>query len=139
MIRESISIEQALEVLNRAFEADPDAMVALRAKRVVCKDALGLVPGIRAGMVEVSSPPPGGLRFDIGFLGLINGLFGADERTGYGAIAMVFDLVCPDRCDFDGARVYDGGPCPVCGKTVERLYLGFRRMDPSELPNSTME
>lgn len=82
MINESITIEDALRVLNEAVKADREAMQALIDARVLCNDKLGKHPTIQVGRMD------GCLR--VGILGLLNGLFGTAE-DGWGAIAAVFD------------------------------------------------
>jgi len=134
MIRKSITVEDALAVLNRAFEADPEAMDALRLAKVPCNKKLGNDPEIQVGLAsryfknrEPDRP------YAIGFLGVVNGLFGIDEATGYGAIAMSYQLRCPSGCDVpDEANV--GDPCGECGHRIEAgKFLGFKAIDHEDL------
>lgn len=82
MIRETITIDDALRVLNRAFEADREAITNLRSSKIVCNKALAHDP-------EIQCCEDG--YYWVGFLGIINGLFGVDQETGFGAIAAEYD------------------------------------------------
>jgi hypothetical protein len=80
-IKESVTIEQVLEVLNRAVKADPEAMTALFATRVpVNVHPADITP------IQVQEEMEG---HSLSLLGLLNGIFGADEM-GWGAIAAVW-------------------------------------------------
>lgn len=69
-----------MELLNSALAADPEAMRELLAARVPHNNALAEHPTIQCGM---DGPIPG-----VGLLGIINGMFGVDDRS-WGAIAAV--------------------------------------------------
>ena len=85
MIKETVAIEEAIALLNSALEADRDAMSALIATRVRCNMALAEHPTIQTG----ADPGRDG-EFRVGLLGIINGLFGIEDDTQYGAIAAVY-------------------------------------------------
>jgi len=72
-------IQAAIDVLNEALEADPEAITNLLNIRIPCNKALADHPTIQSGL-ELSDG-----SFRISPLGLINGLFGIDER-GWGFI-----------------------------------------------------
>ena len=76
--------DEAIDVLNRIHEADPSVLPALIGYRVPCNQELAKDP-----TVQVGAPPgsPGG-PYEVGLLGIINGLFGVDEQS-WGFIAMV--------------------------------------------------
>lgn len=76
-MKESITVDDVLDVLNRATEADPEAMRALVRDRVPCNQQLADDPTIQVG-VKRGSPR-------VGLLGIINGLFGIDGK-GWGPI-----------------------------------------------------
>jgi len=130
-IRKNISIADALNVLNRAVKADPEAMAALRAAKVPCNDELAKdeeiqvsmdqIPGAVHDVWEDDEPVEVGGRkvYKVGFLGVLNGLFGIDERTGFGAIAAVFEVVCAN-CKLDPQKDIGavGDPCPHCGMNL---------------------
>jgi hypothetical protein len=82
MIRETISIDDAIVLLNSALECDRSAVSALVAARVPCNRGLAGHPAIQSGL-------RGGSGYEVGILGVLNGFFGTDER-GWGPIcAMV--------------------------------------------------
>lgn len=138
MIRQFVTIEDAIKVLNRAFEADPLAMDALRSAKVPCNDALANDPEIQVGICNRRKEAVQETNYyGVGFLGVVNGLFGIDDRTGYGAIAMSYDVDCPSGCEVDdGLRA--GDKCPACGKgLVLGALLGFTKVDHEKLPDRT--
>lgn len=80
-----ISVDKAVEILNEAFEADPDAIKHLMSVRVNCNATLAEHPTIQViGTSWGDKPCP-----MVGILGVINGIFGADAET-WGAIAAKF-------------------------------------------------
>lgn len=148
-IRKKVSIDDALKVLNRALLADPKAMAALREAKVECNRKLAEDPEVQCGMkrhpgsvhdvYQDDEPVEVGGRniYTVGFLGVLNGIFGIDDRTRHGALAAVYEVVCPN-CKLDakeGSKYVMGDPCPNC--TVP-LRLGalrkFIKVDHSKLP-----
>jgi len=81
-IKQSVSIEDAIELLNELLILDNNAIGALVANRVPCNE---LIADHYSVQVEQRN---GG--FNVGLLGIINGLFGVDE-DGWGAITCEFD------------------------------------------------
>lgn len=78
------AIDQAITVLNEAFDADRVAITLLMLRsRVPCNDALAEHPTIQVGRDDYG-------RLEVGPLGLINGLFGVDDES-YGFIAFKLD------------------------------------------------
>lgn len=82
MIRPSVTVDQAIALLNEALKADPLAITVLIAGRVECNAQLADHPTIQCG-AEARA-------FTVGPLGILNGLFGVDAR-GYGPISAVVD------------------------------------------------
>ncbi len=78
-------LRRAVAVLNRALEADPEAITELVNTRVTYNDALADDPTVQVGLVDEGIE--GGQVHRVcrlGPLGLINGLFGVDEfQSGY--------------------------------------------------------
>lgn len=110
MIRQSVSVERVLEVLNRAIEADREAIANLISQRVPCNDELAVDPDIQVGIYHIGQPT-------IGVLGLINGFFGNVE--GWGAICAEFELKCAQDATHEidkDEQYYEG--CPECGSEV---------------------
>ena len=58
-------------------------------------------------------------EYRAGFLGIINGLFGTNEQ-GWGRIAMVVNVKCPNSCKFKD----DGSLLPACPKCGSDLVEG---------------
>lgn len=84
----SISLDHVLARLNEWTQMDTTAMEALIEKRTRCNDALADAPSIQALKCEE------GEGFEVGVLGVLNGLFGSieeGEKKGWGQIAAVFD------------------------------------------------
>lgn len=83
-IKESVSIEEVIEVLNRAVASDRKAIAKLRESQVECNEELAKDPTIQVNGYKC----PG--KYYVGFLGLINGFFGIDDDSRYGAICAEF-------------------------------------------------
>jgi hypothetical protein len=83
-----VSVIEAVAVLNRALEKDPFAMNALINHRVPCGIDLA-----KDETVQVGHPDDlVGLGFEVGMLGIINGIFGVrPNKCGY--IAAVCEVV----------------------------------------------
>lgn len=78
------AINQAIEVLNRINEKDPVALRALIDHRVPCNQALSDDETVQVGVIN------GG--YEVGLLGVINGLFGVDTmHDNWGWIAAYLD------------------------------------------------
>lgn len=76
------AIERAIEVLNRVHAADPSVLPALIAHRVPCNESVADDPTVQVGVVDDG--------FEVGLLGIVNGLFGTDDRT-IGWLAAFYD------------------------------------------------
>lgn len=111
-----VSPKDAIEVLNRALAADPEAARLLFNYRVGCNEELANDPTI-----QVSSYRPKGTT-TVGILGLLNGIFGIQD-DGMGYLAASYEVVCPvhgaERPEFTKV----GDPCPIDG-CQETLGLG---------------
>lgn len=81
-MKETITVDHAIEYLNQLLELDKPAIAALLANRVPCNQELANHPTVQA------STQHGG--YHVGLLGIINGLFGVDEKER-GPITLVFD------------------------------------------------
>lgn len=132
MIKETVSINDVIELLNDATKRDPDAIARLVNFRTLCNELLSDHPTI-----QVSSD---GGKFSVGLLGIINGIFGIDDK-GWGVIAAVFNVDCPKgKYSFRSHEEFNirmerskknvGDACPCCGAT---LVLGelieFKRLE----------
>ena len=79
----SVTVEEAVEVLNRLLKKDPGAMSMLVHARVLCNEELA-----NDETAQVGRKSPGIYR--IGLLGVLNGIFGIDEK-GMGYIIAELD------------------------------------------------
>lgn len=83
-IKENISVDDVLEILNRALVEDPEAMSELFLRtKVPCSEALAEDESIQVGGTVSQST--------VGPLGVLNGLFGVDDATGYGILCARVD------------------------------------------------
>jgi len=82
MIKETVSIDEVIGLLNELIEIDKPAIAAIIANRVPCNQVMADHPTVQVGAQN------GG--FHVGMLGILNGIFGADDK-GWGAIAFEFD------------------------------------------------
>ena len=80
-MKESISIDDAIKLLNEMLAADISATAALLANRVPCNQPLAEHPTIQVHKQHDAT--------FVGLLGVINGLFGVDDND-YGPIGYVF-------------------------------------------------
>ena len=74
--------EDAIEVLNRIHSTDPTVLPQLIAYRVPCNEGLVDDPTVQVGVHDGTA--------EVGLLGIINGIFGVDERS-WGFIAAIYD------------------------------------------------
>lgn len=78
------AIHNAVDVLNRIHSKDRTVLPALIFFRTPCNDELANDETVQCGLVEGTD------KFEVGFLGVLNGIFGIDER-GWGYIYAHFD------------------------------------------------
>ena len=82
MLKESITIKEAVDFLNDALNTDSKAVTELFFDRKKCNVYMANHETIQCGMIKD--------EYCVGVLGLLNGMFGIDEN-GYGAIMMVIE------------------------------------------------
>lgn len=82
-LKESISIDYVIDFLNKVMDTDKEAMERLVTQRIECNEAMAKHPTIQVRKVSDK-------EYKLGFIGLLNGLFGVDEK-GCGHISAVFD------------------------------------------------
>ncbi len=70
---ETITVKEAVAVLNDMLKMDPIATKALMTNRVTCNDELANHPTIQVLWTKEMERP------EVGALGIINGLFGVDK------------------------------------------------------------
>jgi len=118
MLHDPCHINHALIVLNSMVKADPDAARAFIEQRVPCNVALAEHPTIQ--VVPEYGPDEELRGGHVGLLGVLNGIFGVDEK-GWGPFTAHFDVVCSDTCSATGkdiGELKEGKPCPVCGEPL---------------------
>ena len=81
-IKENVSLEKVVEFLNDALEKDRTAISKLVNDRVDCNDELAEHDTIQVKCYEGEQ--------SVGLLGLINGLFGKNEK-GWGYLSALID------------------------------------------------
>jgi len=109
-IHESITPQHTVDVLNRMLASDPAATKRMFIDmRTWCNKALAIDVHIQCGITDE--------QFDVGPLGIINGLFGSDDETGWGTIQANIDVICI-KCGpvSKESGLVVGDLCPTCGK-----------------------
>lgn len=69
-------IDTAIEVLNRIHAADPEVLPVLIAQRVKCNEAVAADPTVQVHWHE------GYKCWQVGLLGILNGIYGIQEGGG---------------------------------------------------------
>jgi hypothetical protein len=128
MWKEEVKLAQALRFLNELVELDPEAVTALCENRVSCNEAVA-----QHESVQVSAQGDNHKEYSVGLLGVLNGMFGADN-AGWGQIAAKFELVCSGcgTVALEDQPYEPGTPCPKCSGTYKGVVTGFDRLDPSK-------
>lgn len=88
--RNEVTVDQVVELLNAALLLDRTAITNLVQTRVDCNKKLSEHQTIQVGLAPGFDADDKHLEYEVGILGLINGLFGIDERQ-WGAIAAEMD------------------------------------------------
>lgn len=89
--RPSYTAADAVKVLNRIHAADPTVLPALIGHRIPCNEALADDPTVQVGPLPKDAPVRDGREWEVGLLGIVNGLFGTRTRFGPGFIGAVAD------------------------------------------------
>lgn len=110
MIRDGVDIENVVDFLNALTAIDRHAMEAFIAARVPCNKALSDHPTVQVGLpgevLNVGGQPVPDGEYQVGFLGILNGLFGKFESgpmKGWGPISAVM-ATRPEEM-IDGSRL----------------------------------
>lgn len=72
-VKDSVTIIETVDFLNELVKLDPVAMNALFSMRIGCTKAMADHPTVQVGVL-------GKGYFTVGLIGILNGLFGADEH-----------------------------------------------------------
>lgn len=99
MVKSTLSLDQAIEFLNSLVEIDAKALANLIETRVACTTKLTAHPSVQVQIKsgdnrDADSIPKDQQIWQIGFLGVLNGLFGTisdGDKKGWGPIAAVFE------------------------------------------------
>jgi len=83
MVKESITIQETVDFLNELLKVDNQAINTLFSVRMACNKDLA-----DHNTVQVGVFPPD--YFQVGMIGILNGLFGKDE-FGWGHICANYD------------------------------------------------
>jgi hypothetical protein len=106
-IKESVTLDETIAFLNELVKLDAEALGSLVETRVPCNNALAHHATVQVNAYE------GKCKYKVGLLGILNGLFGTDDK-GWGGIAASFDVVCPNSgMPVEDLRVEES--CPDCG------------------------
>lgn len=109
ILRNEVTTDGVVGLLNEALALDSDAMNKLIHHREPCNKALAEHPTIQVGAMN-------GSEISVGIVGLLNGMFGY-ANDGIGAISAEYNLECPDGHDLlDG--VSSGQKCLECDKKI---------------------
>ena len=87
MIKPSVTVAEVVALLNELVKLDPAAMNALVESRVHCNDAFADHPTVQVSSRKGGNGEDG---FEVGLLGILNGIFGTDPK-GWGPIAACFN------------------------------------------------
>lgn len=78
MVKSRISIQKTVDFLNELLEIDRCTITALFSSRICCNSLLADHPTVQVGVLSKN-------YFQVGMIGILNGLFGIDEH-GWGHI-----------------------------------------------------
>ena len=97
-MRQVVSVDYVIEFLNSALKDDKEAIHNLIEQRVICNEKLADHPTIQVSCKNKE-------QFEVGLLGILNGLFGTTEE-GLGLISAVYEddrLVGFKKTNLNGA------------------------------------
>jgi len=137
MIKANVSVHDVIELLNDLVERDRDGMGVLVNTRIAVEPPVAHHPTVQ---VLFHKADDGRTLYLLGTLGLLNGLFGVQDKTGVGAIAAIYEVTCQE-CGLQantGQRVGEeckgcGGPL-VPGQLVEFALTDAAQEDLEPLP-----
>ena len=91
MIAATITPQEAVNFLNELIALDGRLVTALFMRRLICGQEWADHPTVQVRRVaEVQEPPNDFAVYEVGMLGILNGMFGVDEK-GWGAIVAHLD------------------------------------------------
>src|SRR5260370_35548935 len=99
MIRDGVDIDGVIEFLNVLTAIDRHAMEAVISARVPCNKELADNPTVQVGLpgevLDVGGQPVPDGEFRVGFLGILNGLFGKFESGPMMAWGPISSVTAP--------------------------------------------
>lgn len=87
-MRDSVTVDEVIGLLNEIVRLDRLAVQKLVEARVQCNRELADHPSVQT--LADPTEPHESHKYSVGVLGVLNGLFGVDER-GYGPISAKFE------------------------------------------------
>ena len=123
MIKESITIDEVLDALNRMVSIDNEAMKDLCFQRVRCNKKMSHDMDVQVVFDDSGQPM-------VGLLGVLNGLFGHDETKGFGPIAAKITTQCSRDRKHNIKGVALDEYCGECYSEIEiGTFQGFVRRE----------
>lgn len=133
-IREEITVNDVIDFLNEACEADPKAMKKLISHYVDCNKKLATHERIHAQSLiplnDDGSEDSNNTLYFVQFLDILNGLFAFDTQCGEKIGAMV-EVVCQSCGAVDNSGKKFGEKCSECGGNLisgKLLYFGKQKI-----------
>jgi hypothetical protein len=83
MVKDSVTIKEMVDFLNELLEYDSYAISALFSTRIMCNRHLAGHESVQVGQLGKDA-------FQVGMVGVLNGLFGSDEY-GWGHFGVNYD------------------------------------------------
>jgi len=130
LIKASITIEETINFLNQLVASDQNTLTRLIETRVPCSQALADHSTVQVQAYD-NQPPV------VGFLGILNGLFGANEED-WGAITAIFDdsnnlllfertkRTIPTDEELQSVLISWQSFCKKLGASAKQIRNGFR-------------
>jgi hypothetical protein len=118
-IKEYITIQDVINLLNEALELDKSAIKNLIHQKVSCNKKLAEHPTIH---VSVNSK---NTEFKVSLLGMLNGLFGIADN-GMGVIEASYYVICPNGHEIEPNKtIYSR--CSICNEQLLIDLVGFKQ------------
>lgn len=107
MVKRRVTPGGVVKLLNEMVKLDRKAVDDLISHRATCNEELSKHRTVQVRKI--------GRNYQVGLLGVLNGIFGVDERDR-GIIAAVYRVICPNGHNTpDGSTILHN--CTVCGET----------------------
>jgi hypothetical protein len=92
VIKETVTLDETIEYLNELIKLDRDAIQQLATHRAFCNSQLAGHPTCQVNekVLNVDPDPHAYPYYEVGLIGILNGLFGVNE-LGNGNLLFMFD------------------------------------------------